>query len=457
MILNRVNLLKYCILFIFVGISIFCAYNHEFWADEIQAYLIAKNESYTNIITNIGHQEAQPILWHLILKIATDISGLDTNILFISIFFMTITIWLILFKINIPLIFKILIPFGYGFIYQYNIVSRNYCLAYLALTLVALLYENRHIYTWRYAFSLLFLAYSTAFYTPIAAILGIFWFIESKFSKKYIPHLTMLLISAVLLIWQIFPISSILLDDRLNTPPHFSSIFGFIFFNQYALFNIFIFCWFIYILLYETKSKIEQIKLNRLFLILCICFFYLAIFIFSSAKPHHENLTFGLLLFNLYIMPTSWSKNSYIFFIFILILHIYWGYCAILHDIKTDTASAKSVYLFLKKNELLNKKIHMVGYQTLPLFEFIDKSQTTLNKNDYTYATWHEDDPNVFNNYSKRISPKYDILVLDYIAYEVFFNNKHEFSNFEVYSFNNSIPHKDGLGFNQSLFILVKK
>ena len=157
---DRIKSFKYSILFLFVGISIFCAYYHEFWADEIQAYLIAKNESYINILAKIGHQEAQPVLWHLILKIATDILRLGTNTLFISIFLMSITIWLILFRINIPLIFKILIPFGYSFIYQYNIVSRNYCLAYLALTLVALLYKDRHIYVWKYAFSLLFLAYS---------------------------------------------------------------------------------------------------------------------------------------------------------------------------------------------------------------------------------------------------------------------------------------------------------
>lgn len=59
---------------------------------------------------------------------------------------MSITIWIILFKINIPLIFKLLIPFGYIFIYQYNIVARNYSIAFLALTLVALLYDKRHIY-----------------------------------------------------------------------------------------------------------------------------------------------------------------------------------------------------------------------------------------------------------------------------------------------------------------------
>ena len=88
---------------------------------------------------------------------------------------------------------------------------------------------------------------------------------------------------------------------------------------------------------------------------------------------------------------------------------------------------------------------------------FIEKSQTTLNENDSIYATWNKDDPNVFNNYAKRITPLHNILILDVIAYEHHFINKQEFSNFEIYSFNNSMPNKDGLGYDQSLFMLIKR
>ncbi|MBR5154397.1 MAG: hypothetical protein IKW58_01585 [Alphaproteobacteria bacterium] len=99
----------------------------------------------------------------------------------------------------------------------------------------------------------------------------------------------------------------------------------------------------------------------------------------------------------------------------------------------------------------------MVGYQTLPLFEFIDKSQTTLGQNDMIYSTWLYEDNNVFDNYQKRITPIHDVLVLDVIAYTNYFNNKNEFLNFDVYKFINYLPYKDGLGYEQSLYIFVKK
>lgn len=82
----------------------------------------------------------------------------------------------ILFCCWVPLIYKILLPFGHYFLYQYNIISRNYCLAYLAMVLLAVLYEKRHRYIWRYALSLLLFAESAAFWHQLPLFSGCFGF-----------------------------------------------------------------------------------------------------------------------------------------------------------------------------------------------------------------------------------------------------------------------------------------
>lgn len=195
----------------------------------------------------------------------------------------------------------------------------------------------------------MFLAYSTPLYTPIAAILGIFWLIEGKFNKSHIYPFIMLLLGGAFLIWQIFPISNVLFKDALNFSLSFYHFWGIIFSSKYNTFNVLMFCYLIYLIYYEIKNKTKpSLTKNDILLTCCIWYIYFVIFILSAARAHHKNLTFGLVLFNLYIIPSSWSKKAYHFFIFTLLLHFYWGYCSILHDFKTDISSAKSVYMFLK-------------------------------------------------------------------------------------------------------------
>ena len=164
---------------VFVALSLFIAPYHELWADEVQAFLIARDAPISDIISQIPHQEGHPSLWHLLLKGLIFLFGDNLNITYVSISIMSLTVAIFLFCYNIPIIYKILIPFGHYFLYQYNIISRNYCLVYLALVLLGCLYPLRHKYIWGYTLTLLFLAETSSLFSPIAAILGIFWLYEA--------------------------------------------------------------------------------------------------------------------------------------------------------------------------------------------------------------------------------------------------------------------------------------
>ena len=174
---KRIILWQYVVFGLFIGISLLTTGYHERWADEVQAWLIAKEAGWPEIIAYIPHHEGQPVLWIALLKLLLYCFN-TLDVLFLSTVIMAVTVWIILFRYDIPPVYKILIPFGQYFIYQYNVIARNYCLGYLALALTGLLYKDRHSHRFAYAASLLLLAESTTFYAPVAVVLGVAWFCE---------------------------------------------------------------------------------------------------------------------------------------------------------------------------------------------------------------------------------------------------------------------------------------
>lgn len=42
---------------------------HELWYDEIQAYMLAKDASWIDLIFNVTHLEGQPLLFSMLLAI----------------------------------------------------------------------------------------------------------------------------------------------------------------------------------------------------------------------------------------------------------------------------------------------------------------------------------------------------------------------------------------------------
>ena len=54
---------------VWLMISLWCGVNHEIFADEAQAYLIARDASISEILTTVARTEGTPTLWFLWLKL----------------------------------------------------------------------------------------------------------------------------------------------------------------------------------------------------------------------------------------------------------------------------------------------------------------------------------------------------------------------------------------------------
>lgn len=447
----------------FIAISLQVIPYHEFWADEVQAFLIARDADWSEILTKTPYREGQPVLWHIVLKICVSLFGAEINISYISVAVMSLAITLIVFKYDIPLIYKILIPFGYYFMYQYNIVARNYCLAYLGLVLIGLSYKNRHQKLWPYILSLAFLAETTSLCVPIVAILSCFYLYEICFQyradyKKYIFPLSFLILVGLSILWQILPINSNSYNLRnLDLQPEdFLAEVFFIGGNQYLdwFFVIFFSIIFLYYIFSpQTPLLIKQNKKSIYQFIICNFIFLFFLFL-TLPGIHHQGLVFGMFLLSYYLFFPVKNAHKHYFFISILALQIYWSYCAIKYDINNDVVPYKQVVEIVKKNNLLESSINIMGYQTLPVQLLLP--QGNIRKN--TYYVWDKDDIMCDEDVLKQRFSSADVIILEPDLRKLYKRKDIlDEAQYRIIPLKSNTPHKDTEGFAQDIDILIKR
>ena len=216
---------------IFIVLHIFTAFFHEPWYDEAQAWLIARDASYYDILFDIPHYEGHPPLWHLILSIPAKLGlPFEISLSAVMLFFSAIWVYLIMFRSPFCGLLKLLLPFTYYVFYQYGIVARPYVLVGLALTLAAMFHSSRDEKPLRYILSLLLLCTVHAYGIIISGGLAAVWcfeiFLEYKGSKPFSAlikdkrccNLLFLLVCALALILCIMPTEdTFILSTENNT------------------------------------------------------------------------------------------------------------------------------------------------------------------------------------------------------------------------------------------------
>lgn len=171
--LNRWEFILYaCVLFLYVCINIFLMLNHEVWRDESQAWLLAKQLSWTQI-PGLCASEGHPVLWFYLLKI-TIMLGLPFRYFgIISIFFMTLAAGLFLFRSGFKWFSKILVILSPVFFYYNPIICRNYSVVVFLVCALCSFWNDRHEKPLLYAgvAALLFQSHVLIFGLPIGCVL----------------------------------------------------------------------------------------------------------------------------------------------------------------------------------------------------------------------------------------------------------------------------------------------
>jgi len=146
---------------LYVIVLSFTIAHHELWGDEIHSWNIAKaSTSFSDLISNTRY-EGHPPLWYTILW---SISKLTHNVDYIQLtqlIIASLVVFLVMFFSPFPLITRILIPFGYFFLFEYGVLSRNYAIGVLLAFCICIILHKNFKYKLPVYYVLLFLMSNT--------------------------------------------------------------------------------------------------------------------------------------------------------------------------------------------------------------------------------------------------------------------------------------------------------
>ncbi len=167
------------VLLLYSGVVLFTVRYHEKWADEAQAWLIARDLDLKTIWFHELRYEGSPGLWHTILWIAQHWFHLPYAALgYIGVAFAIAGAALLIYKAPFPWYVRWPLAFTYVMVYQYAVISRPYTLLPLLCFLVAILFKDTD-HPERMTVVLVLLANLTLHGTLLAGCFGLLYLIEA--------------------------------------------------------------------------------------------------------------------------------------------------------------------------------------------------------------------------------------------------------------------------------------
>lgn len=124
-------------------------YFHEMWKDEWQAWLLATRTESLNHLFSFLPGEGHPSFWFLILRAWNGMFDLVLNstadwfrLQLLHFILTAITLWVLIFRVKVPLWKKLLFGCGYYLLFEYSVVARPYILLVLLGLLLLTSYHS---------------------------------------------------------------------------------------------------------------------------------------------------------------------------------------------------------------------------------------------------------------------------------------------------------------------------
>lgn len=407
------KILNITILIIFIIIALFVGAHHEPWADEAQAWLIARDASVSEILFEIERYEGTPPIWHLLLKFLIVLGYKYEYLYLISVFFSSLGVGLMLFKLDIPKPLKILLPFTYFFLYEYTVKARSYCLILPTLVLIADTYKDRESKPILYNFLLGFLATISLHTAIISGMLYILELYEiflkitnEKNTEKYqkeIWSMTILGILYILIIICVIPSPDVCVSINALNFQGDSPLVIFIYLLarfleaftlsiDYGIVQIVISAIFVSILLFAILFKNKSSKLFiSIFVPLCLFLFLIRI------ATHHIGIIFLTFLFCLYLSKESIvEKNKKVVTVMLIILaiiQIIWSVNTIIPEIKYNYSASRELSDYIKTMDYKDMKIYAFGYYPVAILPYFEENIFCNDRGATTYYKWSIQNP----------------------------------------------------------------
>ena len=147
--------------------------HHEAWFDEMQAWLLARDNSFGTLIGYYARYEGTPGLWHAVLWCAARAGVPFSSIWMISTACAFGGAVVTVRCAPFPLALRLGLLATYYFGYQYSVIARGYCFDILLVPIAAVLFADRVERPLRYALVVGLIANINAFSFLAAGLLGL--------------------------------------------------------------------------------------------------------------------------------------------------------------------------------------------------------------------------------------------------------------------------------------------
>ncbi len=185
---------------LYTALLIYVIPRHEPWADEAQAWELAKSLSLKSLFGTYIHYEGSPGLWHFLLWLLARMNVTYSGMHWFTGAIALTSAALLMLASPFPLPIRVLLPFTYFFAFQYAVVARSYVLFPAILFALAFVWPARRRHPFALALLLGLLANVSLHGLAVAVGLGVVLTIE-RYSIRKLEHerLRIWLLSAVLL------------------------------------------------------------------------------------------------------------------------------------------------------------------------------------------------------------------------------------------------------------------
>lgn len=406
------------LLYIILIIVISCF--HENWRDEVQSYLLCRDMNFLELFKNV-HYEGHPFFYYLLLYPFVKMGFGIKIVNVLSLVYMIISSYLIIFKSKIKTIYKICIIFSIVFLYDYTIIGRSYSLVVLLVVLIALLWENKKNNAIILGLLIGLLINTHIFMEGFCLLLFVGFYVyeliinrknnSKEENKKILIGFIIICIFGLILLIQFIPVLlhgiSMSINKNFTLINIICRMFAIVlcpFINKYYLLSfLFLICILIFLILLYDENK-------RLFIFYLLNVFLLSVLSTYVLKKLSMNKALLYVLFIYFICLVNYNKKSNFILIVMFILFIpnvlYFYY----YEIKMPYSSAKYAYNYIEKN--ISKDsiiITMNDPQTSNLAGYNkDYKYYDLKSNRYfTYIVWDEKRENLdidFKYINKKLS-----------------------------------------------------
>jgi hypothetical protein len=161
---------------LFLAINGVGAAHHEFWRDEMQAWLVARDAPNLPALLEQAHYEGHPPLWTLLLRPLTLVTHRPEAMQVLTWVLAGATVFLFSYYAPFSRILKALLICNYYLLFEYGIVCRNYLVGILFLGIACVFYRSARERPWPFVISLIVAALASVHTLIVAVAMAVsFW------------------------------------------------------------------------------------------------------------------------------------------------------------------------------------------------------------------------------------------------------------------------------------------